>query len=257
MLLLERGNLDLVMVFGIFLASYSAKRNFNLISFFILLLITSFKFYTFPLLILTAFAEQKKSKKMLMLVLVVFLFVQLISDFSKIGSIQVHDPYATFGAPVWGLYLKLTGIAISFNLSLLLGWFLFALILLPVNSFRIRYIQKIDSLKIQKFSQDDGSTYLILTFIVCYLLGNNYDYRMIFLILGVSNFYLINKFPLFILYLLDLSAWISCEVPEKLQIVGNLITFTVCVFFFVSIFPSVFKDFVSSVRFSRKIRDME
>ena len=187
LLLLERGNLDSLIFIGLFLALLLHRKEHQLTAFFLLYLITAFKFYTFPVLILYVMSQKILRNKIFMGFSGIALLILTIYDLGRIKSIFFPDWYAAFGVSVWGKYINHLLFSFSNMQSLALGWGILTIAIVFLHFFP----KIVDSLaplptEIRNRSVCISSGHLIYltVFLSCYTAGLNYDYRIIFLIFG-------------------------------------------------------------------------
>lgn len=177
LLLLERGNLDGI-IFGMLVFSYFLydKKQWHL-AYAIVLLTSLFKFYTLPLLIYIGFFKFSSLRlKIFYRVISILTGVYLIFEvfarqvkFPKTGTIQ-------FGMQIWEFYLNKIGrdLPSSINLTICSLFFVFLLILTNFKKIQLRILKKP--------LQMDDAYFFLLVFAPLYLVGFNYDYRLVFFI---------------------------------------------------------------------------
>lgn len=242
-LLIERTNFDVLIFILIFWSSFIFGRS-QVFSILLLSLATSFKFYTFPLLAL--FLVKIRRRNLVIVAMpVMFLLLQIRTDLLRIRSIDVNTATSAFGLPVWGLYLDMLGIQTSKLMSSLLGMLLLALCLTLIARYRlllfpskIRIFDDLGSVSIwARFS-----SMCVLVFLSCFFVGMNYDYRLVFLLIG-STFYLFQDSGSYYLLILKVatlvaSAWLSYEI-RILQPLGDVAIFFLVAFYVFAIVEEV------------------
>lgn len=219
MLLFERANFDIVIIFGLLLSAllYSLHRQWG--GFFILAVLSLLKFYTLPLLWFCLIRYHKGPLRNY-LGLPIGLLVSLIVawDLLRIESLPGEGP-AQFGFPVLLHYLEFAGVASSTNnlVGLAIGIvfpLLIAAVLLGVRSFDLGHpLAKFGAEVTSRSSFASLSFWFsAITLVSCYFAGLNYDYRLT--LLGISGSILILQLPnlkMMILpgVILSLSLWAS------------------------------------------------
>ena len=182
-LLLERGNLDLIMLSCIFFATKTFQTKYEIFGFCALLLSILTKFYAAPLLVLyILFGEPKLRLKVFVpITFLVYLFtlfqISLVAQFPSTW-------YVSFGSRSIGHWINLflehaarTTYRLSEESGLIIGTFLLiASIVLQLKVFKVF---KVESATFTRTSSR-GFLFFGLTFLGCYMLGMNYDYRLIF-----------------------------------------------------------------------------
>jgi hypothetical protein len=193
MLLLERGNIDTLMFVLVTLSALIiASGNLNT-GLFVIFITVLYKFYTVGLAILLAFFCRSKVNLFIWLSVISLAVVQILNDFRS-GPGFINTEWTSFGAPVFGIYLKYFNIKIPYLLSLIFGF----LILILATWFVSRTWTPL--YKIYKELQNASletipSYYLFIFFAIihttCYILGMNFDYRLI--MLAIANFILMSQ----------------------------------------------------------------
>jgi hypothetical protein len=225
LLLMERGNIDTLILASLTLLIALINRDKYLLSFILIAFMTLVKFY--PIVLFGLFLVTIRRRWVLLLALGAFSFVsiQVLYDISR-GPGYINIFWASFGSPIWGIYAGYAGIDIKYQLSIFLGWCIFLTSLFLVN----KLLKKNESSLTRKqvFDSKDVETYFIYNsaiFIFCYLLGMNFDYRLIFFM--ICNLILIFRSSLssrlifLIKFLLFPSFWFSYNLHE-LQPIGDL-----------------------------------
>jgi hypothetical protein len=179
-LLMERSNLDLIIVFLVvtFTALYS--RGLYKLSFFFITLSALFKFYTFPLLALPILKLRKARDRFVFLMLVVLIGSIIISDLIQISALP-WDARNMFGNAIWGEYLIyfISGPQTHANFAIASG---IGILLLASVTF---LVHKMNFLKIEITKANNFEARLsqvsILIYVICYFTGLSVDYRLAFL----------------------------------------------------------------------------
>lgn len=239
-LLIERGNFDALMFISFFIAVILNSYGYKLISFIIILTISTWKFYTFPLAILTLFAIKKAYLRLFGLALFLLGIIQAIRDLSLIPNISVAVADGSFGLQVWGSYLNMLGIPIDIFRSYIFGFSLL------VISWRVLIFFKskisLDTKVFSDFGAKQRFASLLfqssfVVFFSCYIFGLNYDYRLIFLstacmgfILMGNNFQKLEFVQNLVLILTIACMWFSFN-SNVLQPVGDFaMILLICIF---------------------------
>jgi hypothetical protein len=120
-LLIERGNFDSLIFVFFFTAVILHSYGFKFISFCIILTISTWKFYTYPLAILMLFAIKSAYLRFIGLALFFLGIIQALKDLSFIPNISVAVADGSFGVLVWDSYLNRLNISSDFLSSYVFG----------------------------------------------------------------------------------------------------------------------------------------
>ena len=183
--LVERGNLDVIMIFLITLSFLLHEKN-ALLSWLFLALSASFKFYSVPLLFLSSFLQKNLRTKLVLLILSTTLTVFLTLDLFKFQITFPLSLFLGFGAPLvpgWINLLLTHQNFINFQISGSLGYLISISLVVVLGLFFRKHIQ----LKRKLILEKDGGR-LLKAFIFsatiytsCYFVGFSYDIRLIYL----------------------------------------------------------------------------
>ena len=195
-LLIERGNFDsLIFIFfftAVILHSYGCK----FISFCIILTISTWKFYTYPLAILMLFAIKSAYLRLIGSALFFLGIILALKDLSFIPNISVAVADGSFGVQVWGSYLNRLNIPIDVLSSYVFGVALLVITLCSLLFFKSKIV--LDTRVFSDFGakQRFSSSLFQSSFVVffrCYMVGLNYDYSLIFLSTASIGFILLGS----------------------------------------------------------------
>jgi hypothetical protein len=183
-LLIERGNFDSLIFIFFFTAVIFHSYGYKFVNFLIILTISTWKFYTFPLAILALFAIEKAYLRIIGSVLMFLGIVQAIKDLSFIPSISVAVADGSFGVQVWGSYLNRLNITSDVLSSYVFGVTILLTTFCCLLFFKSKIVLDkrvfLDSGARQRFSSSLFQSSFVV-FFSCYMVGINYDYRLIFL----------------------------------------------------------------------------
>lgn len=225
MLLLERGNVDIVLMFLLVIAAallQKGKVSFGLTA---IALSSLFKFYTLPLMFLLV--SQFKNR---ISIFVGFLFSGLVTlfvlrDLKLIKGEFPSNVMGSFGNQIPWLYLDYAGVIVPRFYGELIGFFL---CLTAGFAMWILYKKKILKVAVFSLSHPTSAFGLVLqflfffTFLICFFAGVNYDYRLPYL--SVPALLLLNSYkdlnPWFLILPLLIATWASYNVGW-LQVFGD------------------------------------
>lgn len=225
MLLMERGNIDVVVVSLLLMAtsSFGTSRNYpKLITFTVA---TMMKFYTYStLLILSLFANERQRLKYVLFAFSVIPFV--VIDINSVKSNLPYPTEAAFGVSLARKYLiegETNRVAdFFFGVSLL------CVAMMVVTKIDARYTILPTCIRYKEInfrSNSFGFLVFCSVFLVNYFITSSYDYRLVFLIVTGWFFSSIVVFTprqgfLWILLML-ISFWFSFNTG-RLQVIGDI-----------------------------------
>jgi hypothetical protein len=200
-------------------------RGQTLLAFVVIALMTLIKFYPIVLFGLILIKLKKRWVLFVALGLISLVSLQIFYDISK-GPGFINIFWASFGSPIWGIYAGYIGIHINYGLSIILGACIFLISLFIVN----RLLKRGESsLPKEQIFDSKGVetlfTYASTIFLFCYLLGMNFDYRLVFFL--ICNLMLIfasnlsTQLIMILKVLLIPAFWFSYNLHE-LQPIGDL-----------------------------------
>jgi hypothetical protein len=193
MLLLERGNLDILMFILIFLAAENLSKSKVNASLVLLVVSMLYKFYTVGLATLVAFMSRSTIIFFYWLAIIVLAMIQIFNDFRR-GPGFINTDWASFGAPIFGIYLAHLNVTIPFLLSLALGCSILLVAVWFVSRAWTPFYKLYKELTTAPL-ESIPSYHLFIFFsavhTTCYVLGTNFDYRLI--MLAIANFILLSQ----------------------------------------------------------------
>jgi hypothetical protein len=225
LLLMERGNVDTLILACLILLIALIIRGKVLLSFIVITLMTLFKFYPIVLFGLIFIKLRNRWTSLLAFGLISLVSLQILKDIAR-GPGYINIFWASFGSPIWGIYAGYIGIEIDYRLSIFLGACIFLVLLLLVNIWLKSRESSVPRERIfDSKSVETLFTYTSTIFIFCYLLGMNFDYRLVFFL--ICNLMLIfasnlNSHLITLVKVLVIPAfWFSYNLHE-LQPIGDL-----------------------------------
>lgn len=190
-LLLERGNFDAVMVLIICFAGYCLGTKRQGTGVILLIISALFKFYTLPLLVITFVLSKRVRIRILSCVGMIASVATVWIDREVISSGTHIGAFAAFGTPVYGSYLnKLDNkIHLSYSNSHIFGLIAFVIsVICGMYFLRMKWIFLPKQI-ISRATDDltSGEWIYVLTSsttISCFMVSNNYDYRLIYILIS-------------------------------------------------------------------------
>jgi hypothetical protein len=224
LLLAERGNFDILMLFLLIASAWAFQNKKEVIGILILAVACILKFYLFPIFFVYFIYCSKKRIKVLLAGTAILVLARIVLDLKLIESSFPQIWGAQFGMSIWLRYAEKVGYSPSEVVIQGTGLFLFVIACVFVKRF---YSNKPSN----QVGASEKEFYFVVFFgvhLTCFLLGMNFDYRLVFL-MASALFFLeqanesghLNIKIIRILTLL--SAWLVYE-SWVLQVVGDLAT---------------------------------
>jgi len=186
LLLVERGNVDILIAFLVILACHLFLRDMKYYAYLLIGLTIIFKFYTAPVLVIFLLLDKKHRTRAFGTLLLIFSTYSAARDIRMTQTPYPNGAPAQFGASVWGKYLDLTDkmwFTSTIPLAIDFGFFLGAIIAVVL----IMKFTNQDLLE-RKFTPVPSSQIVFLAIssihVACFFLGTSFDYRLIYLIIA-------------------------------------------------------------------------
>jgi hypothetical protein len=241
-LLQERGNLDILIFFLLFIACFMLSKNYVMTFYLLVILTALLKFYTLPLIIipwLYKFRVQRfrKPKIGLLVLLLSYSCLQIFIDLKRSPSFPAGAA-AFFGTLNYASWLDYFSahfqLGIQVNSRLVQGVFVLITLLAGYMMAKSNIFGAYSEAQ-AKLSQEGKSNFstilcasFSLLFLSCFLAGSNYDYRLLTLsVAGIIflQYAKLSNFMNFIFYgLLMVAFWFSILAISNayLQFIGDL-----------------------------------
>jgi hypothetical protein len=183
-LLMERANFDALMYLMVLISAILFIKKMEILSIFFILLSAVFKFYTLPLLILPFLLSTKFKTKFASILSLSIGLTLVILDLNRMTGKIVQAGYNHFGMKIIGNYLGKLGIHLNIYNSYFLATFLFLSCILFV--FLAIRKKEFFVFKTQLFSEPSRTIFIYMssTFLLCFVVGLNVDYRLIFYVVS-------------------------------------------------------------------------
>lgn len=189
LLLADRGNFDILIIFLLLLSSRSFKSHHDLLALMLIFVCSIFKFYTIPLLLIFICIGRSSKIKVFAGTLFTIASYMAVIDIAITKAEYPHGASGQFGMNVWGEYLNAFNLTTGSNIrNYILCIIIFSFIAFfgkPVLVFLLPGSRQ--NLELNGFMRDfttPGSLY-IFVFISCYLVGMNFDYRLVVFLLAI------------------------------------------------------------------------
>ena len=229
LLLAERGNFDILMFALIGSAGLLFGRNFQIWALIPLALATLIKFYSLPLFLLFFLLNDNKKKKITTFVLATGVSTRVFLDFELIQSTFPSGYSWEFGASIWARYLTRLNVP---DLGELVNNLSGLVILSLVVGFTLFTLKKRMRVNLPQDSGQQNKRILFYSFyathLSCFMLGMNFDYRLIFL--AMASMIYLDSFrmakdsnSILILVLTLMSVWLTYP-STGLEPLGDLTT---------------------------------
>jgi hypothetical protein len=224
LLLMERGNIDTLIVILLISSVFFTLRKQYVLSTLLILLMTLIKFY--PIVLFFDLLVRIKTFKYRIFLMCITLLAaaQILYDQSR-GPGFISIFWASFGASVWGIYLGYLGLNVPYKLSLFLGILLFIFSVFVVRELLKKLVtNKPEHLVFKHNSARIFFIYVTIIHLFCFVAGMNFDYRLVFLLLGNLTLIYSTNLPKSIITLIGValmcSLWLSFNLHE-LQPLGD------------------------------------
>jgi hypothetical protein len=221
-LLAERGNFDILIIFGLVIATRLTLNGFQALALVIIFITTLIKFYTAPVLLIFMLSKKPLRIKALSGFLFVCSVILILRDIKITESSYPQGATGQFGIKVWGEYLNLynwTSGSEARNLFLgIVILFLCCIVMMSMSRI-VRQSQDIAPI----WGKGSGQ-FFIVTFVCCYLMGMNFDYRLTILAFALLAYLKsINELNRhWLILFLTSSLWLSFP-SGGLQPIGDLV----------------------------------
>ncbi len=227
MLLVERANIDILIVLLLAFCALALAKNQTFLSYVVLFISSIIKFYTAPVFLWLALVGKTLQKRIVAILFLLFSLIVILQDLSKINGGFPRESWASFGNPIFGMYGNQIGYNFSFRIQAAIG-----LLVLVIITLIIYFVSKRFSMDWPEVDLEVEGSYIkslakifALVFLFCYFASSNYDYRLVFLFIPalffISSSHLDFKLEMLLSICLVATAWFSFN-SSYLQIVGDL-----------------------------------
>lgn len=244
LLVVNRGNFDLLILSCLAIAGYAMNRNLKFcleLSYLLVLFAASQKYYAFfALPLLLFFSKSKKSCFYFLIVFIGFLYLNL-SDLRYLNQFIGRDMSGSFGLPV--LISHINGQAES---DLNVYSFGSAIVLILVGFYLNFFKKRIYKVKVSNYN-DYVFLLLSFSFAITWLLASNYYYRLVLLIF-VIPFYFHKQSTRFENYV-GLTSFISFYLSYRtFGFVMNILLIPMLTFNFLILYGILKRDYLNYVK---------
>ncbi len=227
MLLVERANIDILVVLLLAGSALALSGNRMLVLYVMLFISSISKFYTAPLFLWLALVQKTFAKRIAALAIFVVSVFLILSDLTKINGNFPRNSWASFGNPIFGIYGRKIDYEFSPWIQNLIGLsllgFAAAVLLLLIKKLQIDLPK--ENFETNRNYVESLTRIFSLVFLLCYFASANYDYRLIFLFVPAVFFLVSNNLnprtEVFLTLCLIATAWFSYNAGY-LQILGDL-----------------------------------
>lgn len=222
-LIMERANFDTLIYLMVLVSAVLFIKNLETLSVSILLLSAMFKFYTLPLLVIPFLLSKKFSTKLSSALALFIGLCLILLDFSKMTGVIIQAGNNHFGMKIIGNYLGKIGINLNNYISYILGSFLFLICVV----FFLHTLRKREPvvLQMQLFSEPINTIFIFMssTFLLCFVVGLNVDYRLIFYIASAPYLMIVlrNNLRYIVFGIFLIGCWL-CYPFGIFQTIGDL-----------------------------------
>ena len=184
-LLFERANIDVMIFILVILSAWLYARKQFVISIAIIFIVTLLKFYTLFLLLILIYFHISKKNYYVLIPITAITALNVIFDLVRIEKVPAGGR-AQFGTGVFFWYFDAVGIHIDKAIWILIG----IVITLTVTYLLMKVPQDYVSILSSKFNFRSSNTTEVaigwssIILLSCFLVGFNYEYRLVFLAFG-------------------------------------------------------------------------
>lgn len=227
LLLAERGNFDVLMLLLVICSSVLFSRNYQIWALVPLAISVLLKFYTLPLFLLYIVLNDTKRRKLITLLVFALVSFRVALDLKLIQSRFPSGYSWKFGASIWPRYISQLNVPSYGELVNHLAGFA---ILITIFLITVSVMKKTDTLNsaVVLGERNERNLFYALfgAHLSCYMLGMNFDYRLVFLLLAsviyLNTFHTLKFSNSNLLLVLTLvSAWLSYP-SSGLEPIGDL-----------------------------------
>ena len=184
-LLFERSNIDVIIFILVTLSAWFYAKKQIFLSLAIIFIVTLLKFYTLFLLLILVFLHTNKKNYYVLMPITAITTAIVILDLARIEKVPAGGR-AQFGTGVFSWYFDEIGFHINKTIWILIGIGITFSVTYLLTKVPQDYVPALSSKF--NFRSSRGSEIAFgwssLIFLSCYLVGFNYDYRLIFLVFG-------------------------------------------------------------------------
>jgi len=250
MLLMERANIDAAIFILITLIAITYKKH-SLFAFFISTLATLFKYYPVTLYPFLIFAFKKRISQIVVIGIMGWIVVVTYLNIKRVQAQFFNSVGGGFGNQSMGIWLRNLDIQSSSLWNNVLGVILLTITIIIVW-------RNLETTRLSHISLNNFSNRFVLfqgsVFIACYIMGMNWDYRLVFgLTAGVGlvlDLELAKIHKTFAVIALAIIPWCSYNSIGAIQFLGDLLIQILVSF--LSIYIIVFGFIQTKLKFSGK-----
>ena len=202
MLIVERGNLDIIMLVILTLASLAFFYGYQKSSLILVFISVLIKFYTLPVFLIYLLLSKSNAFRIQVLTSLVIAGFIVLEDLKKIRKGFPMGGETFFGMSVWPRYLAphAPNHLLPESLNHLIGLIIFSLLVTLVLSISsLQTWRTIDYSQIEIYKSPFGFLFIVLYVVhfSCYISGTSYDYRLIYIAFAtISLLVFFKKFKL-------------------------------------------------------------
>lgn len=192
--LFERANIDIIIFISVIFSAWLYSKKLFFLSISIILGLTLLKFYTLFLLIILTFLHLSKKNFFLLIPITTFTTLSVFVDLERIEKIPASGR-AQFGTGVFSWYFDEMGFYIEKSIWILIGIGITSILTyMFTKSSQYQVLSLSSRLAFKSASASEVALgWSSIIFLSCFLIGFNYDYRLIFLAFGGFLIFRINN----------------------------------------------------------------
>jgi len=215
-LLIERMNFDTVIILIIAITSLCFGKQKLLLGIIVLTLSVLLKFYSLPVFLIVLIIIKDIRIRIIAILLMSISSYIVLQELAVIKDFRI-GAFAAFGAPVYGTYLNriFTNFDLNYGLSAIFGIFLY--IVTSIIIIILCCSNKKFSLLFKKASNEPEVSSLEWLYILCasimvscFIFGNNFEYRLVFLLVASMVYFNTRLFTSFQKSFLHILLFLIC-----------------------------------------------
>jgi hypothetical protein len=185
MLIMERGNLDIIMLGTLILSALAFFYGFQKSSLILVFISVLLKFYTLPIFLIYLLLSKSNAFRIQVLTSLVIAGIVVLEDLAMIKKGFPMGGETFFGMSIWPRYLAphAPNHLLPESLNHLAGLIIFFLLaMLLLRSRMLLTLKAFDHGQIKVYKSSFGFLFIVLyvVHLTCYISGTSYDYRLIY-----------------------------------------------------------------------------
>lgn len=191
MLVMERGNLDIIMLVILLLSSLAFFYGFQISSLILVFISVLLKFYTLPVFLIYLLLSKSYLFRIQTFACLVVAGFLVLEDLTRIKKGFPMGGETFFGMSIWPRYFEphAPNHLLPESLNHLVGLIIFFLLTIVLRSKLLTTLRIFDTSQIETNKSSFGILFIVLyvVHLTCYISGTSYDYRLIYVTLSTAS----------------------------------------------------------------------